>query len=956
MSPSSRSGWCEAIRCLAACSLLALLLGCSSAATSSQSTHTWIQSGYEDFHKGHFDDGGANAYVSAAGTVEQIHKWDLISDGFIDLVFANTHAQSEKLDAALYWGNGKDFDVTRMSAIPNDGSQYCTAADLDGDGRVDLIFPSSTNGTWSKQDSRIYYNGPQQQGDSSDPSTAFHVPPFNRKTLLPTEAAQRAAVADLNKDGYPDIIFAQSAGYWEYRGGTALASPSRIFWGGKNGFARDRYTNIDASGASDVAVADLNNDGWPDIVLANRERNGKFDINSYIYWGGKEGFAASRRTELPTNQANAVAVADLDKDGFADIVFANGAGTASFVYLNDHSAFDAHRRIELPTSDARGCAVGDLNGDGWPDLFITNFQTAGNHQTKSYLYWGSASGFSAGVRQEFETVGACGVSIGDLNEDGLPDVVVSNFAWGTTMDVPSYIYWNSKKGLSDRMRTSVFTHGAVGNTIADINGDGHLDVIFNNTMAGTRGGVSPLYVYWGNRTGNYTPEHRQELPSVETYGWACADLNQDGWPDLIVANQAETGRRITESFIYWGGPSGFSAERCSAIMGSGAKSANVADLDGDGYLDLMLVNAAPDSSLFIYSGSRDGFITTARTELPAGGVGYPEVADLNGDGHLDVVVAGGPRASATVYWGDGTRRFSTERKFEIPDSKAVSNIEIADMNRDGALDLILTRRGQEPPASYIYYGNGKGEYSTDRRCEFRPVECQGVTVADVNRDGWLDVICPCYSAHGSRSTESRIYFGGPKGLSENSIQELPTFGGTGSMLADFNHDGYPDLLLICHRFEGNADEVGATSDHVTDSFLYWGGADGFKPDRKLRIPGRGAHYDSGIDLGNIFDRRPAFNYVSTAHEYGNRFGDRIEWTAKAEHGRTIKFQVRTASSESGLEQAKWCGPGGEGTYFDRSGSSLKTPSGHSWIQYRATFESRDGADSASLTRVELSFK
>jgi hypothetical protein len=226
----------------------------------------------------------------------------------------------------------------------------------------------------------------------------------------------------------------------------------------------------------------------------------------------------------------------------------------------------------------------------------------------------------------------------------------------------------------------------------------------------------------------------------------------------------------------------------------------------------------------------------------------------------------------------------------------------------------------------------------------------------VNRDGWLDIICPCYNQHGSRATMSRVYFGGPNGVNESSIMELPTYGGTGSMVADFNRDGYPDLLLICHRFEGDADKVGATSDHVTDSFLYWGGPDGFKPERKLCIPGRGAHYDSGIDLGNIYDRRPGFDYISAAHEYGNASGVRIEWMARELFGRVIKFQIRTAANESALSAAKWRGPGGEGTYYEKSGTAMKTPPGDSWIQYRACFTSPDGADSAVLERVTLTFE
>src|SRR5437763_2702390 len=266
---------------------LIMIVGAAKAVEPASAAHEWTQSGFQDLRRGRFADGGANSYVSTHGRVQQIHRWDLNNDGNIDLVFANSHAQSERIDAALYWGNGKDFDVSRVSYVPNDGAQWSIAADVNGDGQMDAVIPDYTNGTWSKIDSCIYYGGLKDVRTPEPGSGAWGFAPFARKVSLPTEAAQRAAVADLNGDGYPDVVFALSAGHWEYRGGKALASPSRIFWGSKDGFARENFTDLAADGASDVAIADLNKDGWPDIVFANRERDGKFDINSFVYWGAK---------------------------------------------------------------------------------------------------------------------------------------------------------------------------------------------------------------------------------------------------------------------------------------------------------------------------------------------------------------------------------------------------------------------------------------------------------------------------------------------------------------------------------------------------------------------------------------------------------------------------------------------------------------------------------------------
>jgi len=925
------------------CGAVAILL-------AGQNPLIWKQSTFEDFVKGRFGDAGANTYVSRNGKIQTINQWDLNSDGFLDLVFTNTHSQAEKLDAVIYWGNGKDFSDARTSPIPNEGAQWTVAADLNGDGVMDAVIPNYTNGTWSDMDSAVYYGGKAAPG-------TWSAPPFSRKIQLPTRAAQQAAVGDLNRDGYPDIVFALSAGFWEYRGGKPLATPSRIYWGSKNGYDPKNYADVESHGASDVAIADLNKDGWPDLVIANRENEGNFDIPSFVYWGGKEGFSPQRRTELPTHQANAVCIGDVDNDGYPDIVFANGQGGVSYAYLNRNGQFSERDRIELATSDARDCGVADLNKDGYAEVVFTNHQAAGNPLTLSYIYWGSAHGFSNDHRQGLETIGATGLSIADLNEDGLPDIVISNYEEEHSYDVPSYIYWNSKDGFSDSLRTSVFTHGAVGNTVADFNGDGHVDIIFNNTMSGGRGGESLSYIYWGNAKGEFSVKHRTELPAVEPYNWAAGDLNNDGYVDLIFANMAEVGRHNTENFIYWGGKEGFSKARRTALVGDACKGVSLADLDRDGYLDVVFYcqNPNPKTGVLIYWGGKEGFVTTERTGLPNDGDGTPTIADLNYDGNLDLVVHS-KRADrpAVIYWGDGTRNYSVFRRTAIPGSEGATGSEVADLNRDGYLDLILTRRLK--PTSFIYYGDARGTFSVDRRQEFVSVETQGVTVADIDKDGWLDVVCPVYKYKGNRATLSRIYFGGPDGISNKSLLLLPTNGGTGSQVADYNHDGYNDLLLISHRSDGDPNKIGSLSEHETDSLIYWGGKDGFRTDRTLKIPTRGAHFDNGVDLGNIYDRKFRFDYESVAYEYGDRSGDRIDWRAETPFGSKVSFQVRTASTKNGLASAKWTGPGGEGTYYEEAGSRLMTPAGSTWIQYRAVLESPDGADFPVLSEVVLSFR
>ena len=931
-----------------------------------QANNVWKESSFEDFADGSFGDGGANTYVSYKGRVQLINHWDLNHDGFIDLVFSNTHPHREKLDAEIYWGNGKDFDGRRKSRVPNDGSQWSSAADLNNDGRVDLVLANYTNGTWDGMDSYVYFGGIEELEKRNEDSSDWGFYPFSRKITLPTRAAQGSAIGDLNQDGYPDIVFALSAGFWEYRvgfRGGGYESPCPIYWGSKDGFNAENSTDLPGLGSSDVAVDDLNQDSWLDVVFANQEAGGNTDINSFVYWGGPEGLDAGRRSELPTNQAWAVELADVDGDGDTDIVFANGKGPASYVYENRKGMFSERYRLELPTHDARDCAVADFNNDGAADIFFSNHQASGNPLTLSYLYWGSTEGFSADRRQAFETVGAWGVSAADLNADDWMDLVVSNYKEHYSFDVPSYIFWNKPEGFDDTRRTALFTQGAVGNLPADFNGDGHLDLLINNTVGRSRGGDSPVFVYWGDAQGNYTPDRRLALPAVDPYEWAAADLNDDGWTELIVSNFGETVRWKQESHIYWGGPESFSPTRRSALSGKGSAGVTVADLDRNGYLDVLLCitpgDTGKEKGSFIYWGDADGYSVSERLELPTGRSGIPVVVDLNEDGFLDLMFSAGEEGTP-IFWGDGTRDYSDSRRSFVPGSKGLSGVEVADLNQDGLLDLVLSRAiegGKRLTNGFVYWSSAPGEFSEDRRDSFEIEGTNVITVADVNHDGWLDMVCPNYNTGSSRATLSRVHLGGPDGFPAERMFKLPTNSGAGSMVTDFNQDGFNDILMVCHRSEGDPNRIGSFGDHVTDSFLYWGGADGFQPERRLGIPARGPHNDSGVDLGNIYDRRHEYDYISSAHVYGEAAPRNLSWRVQTPHGTGIRLQIRTAASAEELESTAWGGPGGPGTYYEHPGSVRRPDPSHRAMQYRAVLNAAaTGAGSPVLEEVVVVFE
>ncbi len=929
----------------------------------------WRENSYEDFVDGSFDDGGANMYVSSTGRVQTINRWDLNGDGYIDLVFPNSHSYSEALDLVIYWGNGQDFDGSRRSFLPANGAQWATPADLDADGHVDLVVSNYFDGTWADMDSYIYYGGAIE---SLPPNGSFY--PFRERRSFPSRSAQQASVGDLDRDGFPEMVIPFMTGTQAYaQGEQAGDSITRIYWGSRSGPDPDRFYDLPTSAASDTALADLNGDGWLDVIVANSGGAGtNYEVDSFIFFGHADvEQTRQQRIGLPTRRASGVAVADVNRDGQLDVIFANQQGPQSFAYLNQGGSFDPGRRIAFETHHAKDCVAADFNQDGWMDVFFTNYHRLGNRFTESYLYFGSPDGFDQSNRQSLYTSGAWGASAADLNGDGWTDLVVSNHQRANgDLGNPSYIFWNSPDGLAMTRRTALFEEGVVGNAIADFNADGHPDVLLVPWQGGTLEPREDVFIYFGDAHGIYSPENRAVLPGYEAKEMALADLDDDGAVDLLLPNQTDhslppdaasgDAAQHGELRIYWNRENRFSEKHVTGLATYCGLGVSVADLDRDGFLDIVVsqfhtFESTTKPGCYIYWGGPDGYVVTQRTTLNHYHTRACSIADLNQDHHLDLVFGGERDQLACIFWGDGTRDYGDQRRSALPESKHTNGSEVADFNQDGYLDVVFGA-AVHAALGRIYYGGEDASFSTDRMQTLKMDVVKAVTVADVNGDGWLDLVCPAYKNDRSRQTPSRIFLGGSDGFSQQRLIELPTNSGTGSIVSDFNSDGYQDVFFYNHRRDGSQQRAHDVSLHVSDSFLYWGGRDGFQTRKRQNIPGRGVHYDVGVDIGHITDRRLTFAYESSAYHAAGHRPQRLQWTSHQPHRSSICFQLRTASTKEQLSRQPWLGPDGGGTFYRTSGQKIQQEEPTQWMQYRVLFDTDNGAYCPVLSEVVIDFR
>jgi len=558
-----------------------------------------------------------------------------------------------------------------------------------------------------------------------------------------------------------------------------------------------------------VVTADLRGDGKLDIVVAEADSG-----SIAVFLGNGDGtFAPEQRYFLPDLPVF-LKTGDFNGDGRTDLLAGvSSAGADALIVLpglgNGRFGAPVISTVNVSNVIAEWVSVADLNGDGVLDA-TAKVRGAGTGAVLAFVGRGDGS-FVQGqeIASDF-IVENLTTELGDLDEDGCVDAVVTDAL------AHALTYHGNCDGTFGP--PTYFLLGDVGISLAlrDLDGDGHLEIVsgsiltFNYTYGDVAGNL--LSVLQGDGHGNFA-QPSVYAGDVSLVGLAFADLNNDGSPDVITANQDSDSASLflNDGRGGFGPPEGYGVGYNFGVVNSPMSGVRLADLNGDGKQDLVLVELPATSpgnyQIAVQLGLGGGkFSPLRRFDAFPDSLNQAEdfvLADFRNTGHPDFLAVGygnfittpAPFVAFAPNLGDGT--FGSPSIITPPSGNGL--IAVGDFNSDGKLDFVTMGSGDNTnrQSLNVFLGNGDGTFT-----QRPPVTFGGsadrwaisVYAGDFNRDGKLDVITRLYVDQVPYTMNDVYEFlGNGDGTFLPGSEILSN--SDPFTLADVNHDGTPDLVL-----------------------------------------------------------------------------------------------------------------------------------------------------------------
>jgi FG-GAP-like repeat len=887
----------------------------------------WTTRGFDEFSRGKFGNGGQNIYASKQGVLQRIHQTDVTGNGYVDLVFCNSQNHEEKVPLDVY--SDPINNPERNNQLYIGGSFSGCVADLNGNGYEDLIVSCVWDGMTQITNSAIFYGSDEG---------------LNNKYVnyLPTEKAKCVTAGDFTGNGKQDLVFFHDANI-------------KIFYQGDNGFEPEKVVAHEFKKiVNTTTIAATAADSGDTLLM--RTKDGSYSImkssSAGLDFASEQLLLPADKdyVELPKGKGSYLQAVE-EPEPLAQMLKI-GDTLYLCAFRKKQTLFYPYKDQNLGTPLVFNCEnafaadAGDIKVSGNIDLVFACRDTSTGSEC-SWLYPGSNQGWQENNRIAIKSYNACDARLADLTGNGQLDIVICQGHTHESYTSETLLFAIDETSDLNKLKPqSLTSHDAY--RIFMVNGQ----LVVNNCRSGSLIGDADVNVYVGGSDGFHL-ERKIDLPAWGCTDMVCCDLNDDGLPDLVLANAAELSPWLDPgSFVYYNSPAGLAQTPDLKLPTTRAHGVVCGDLNHNGFLDLVFCGF-DNNILKIFYGSEAGFKLEDSVEIVMGKNGkiYKEprfmaLADLNGNGWLDLVVPIIDEFESFVLWGgpDGFS-FNNKQVFHVRHS---CNAKVADLNGNGYPDLIFGGHSQSLSGAhdafvYIYWGGADG-FSEDRRTLLPSNAVNSLAVADFNNNGLLDIFVASYQDGRLRDIDSHIYWNqGQEGFLPHKRLPMRTHAVSGNLAADFNGNGWIDLAIGNHKVEG---------EHLSYSTVWHNGPDGFDEKRVTNLPSEGIHGIGNVDPGNIMDRSAHEYYVSEIYsDNENTAINKFYCEGVIPEKSSVAMQFRYGETEAALLSSPWRGATGLNSWFNQHQRVNNNMFKGKFLQYKLRLSSFNALNTPRITAV-----
>ncbi|MBU1625738.1 VCBS repeat-containing protein, partial [bacterium] len=694
----------------------------------------------------------------------------LNNDEYPDIVTSNRGTNN----ISVLINNGDGTFLPQVTYSAGNSPNLPALSDVNNDGHPDLCITNqgsadlwvlTNNGEGAFNDHQVYQVGekprictPAYCFDNDYPSlfvsykdgiAVFHNKKdgtFYDKVFYQTQYKDpvQVQISDVNKDGFTDMMTSTNQG-----GGSSKSEISVLLNNGDGTFAPEiRYSLALTSGNSaipdlDFAIGDLTGDDFPDVVVYNLGMKGCNNRNVVILKNMGDGTFKIDKPYEVGDEPSFIAMGNVNKDNCIDLIITNqGSNDISLLLNHGDGTFQSEERINV-TCDFFPLICKDVSGDGIPDLLASS--------------------------------GSPSLSVLINNGDG-------TFGLETLYTKIT----NVTEGVCNDM------------VVDDVDNDGYNDILWltKNELGMDPGGPKNfgLSVFMNKGNGTFGDEIYYQLngTTLNSRHLITADLDKDGFSDVVISNK---GTNNISELLNKG--DGTFKNEITYSTGFSPDTLLASDLNNDGYYDVITLNNSAstvgNNNLSILINKKDGTFEQSTEYEVGSGPEILKIADLNNDGWIDLVVGNYNSTDISVLINNDDGTYKLQEKYVIGHSQ--KSIEIADCNNDGFKDIIIAAGGNS--TEVLVFNNRKDGTFTMTSIDVSE-KIWGLVAGDIDNDGNVDIIASLLTSGGFGAIDCRVCL--ILGKEDGSFMTPIYWYSMGNFqyftfLDDINNDNLLDILI-----------------------------------------------------------------------------------------------------------------------------------------------------------------